>query len=48
MTDTKNIEGLERVYHFMEKMGIKKAIEKRGAKFGDQIKILDRNIPYRK
>ena len=48
MTDTKNIEGLERVYHFMDKMGIKKAIEKKGAKFGDQIKILERNIPYRK
>ncbi len=48
MTTISNIEGLERIYHFMEKMGIKKAIEKQGATFGDQIKILEKKIPYRK
>ncbi len=48
MTDTNNIEGLERVYHFMEKAGIQRAVEKLGATFGDQIKILETKIPYRK
>ncbi|MBT4917654.1 GTPase ObgE [Candidatus Peregrinibacteria bacterium] len=48
MTDTKNPEGLERVYHFFDKMGIKSAIEKKGATFGDIVKIKEKNIPYRK
>ena len=48
MTNISNIEGLERVYHFMEKSGMKRAVEKQGAQFGDQIKILDKKIPYRK
>lgn len=48
MTSISNPEGLERMYHFIEKMGIKKAIEKQGATFGDIIKIKDKNIPYRK
>lgn len=48
MTDTKNPEGLERVYHFIEKMGIRRTIEKHGATYGDIIKIKDKVIPYRK
>lgn len=48
MTDIKNLQGLERVYHFVEKMGIKKAIEKQGATFGDEIRIKDKSFPYRK
>ncbi len=48
MTTISNPEGLERVYHYLDKMGIKKAIEKEGAKFGDIIKIKEKNIPYRK
>ncbi|MDA1060621.1 MAG: GTPase ObgE [bacterium] len=48
MTDTSNLEGLERIYHFMEKMGIKKAIEQKGAKFGDIIKIGEKHVAYRK
>ena len=48
MTDIKNPEGLERVYHFLDKMGIKKAIEKEGATFGDLIKIKEKSFPYRK
>ncbi len=48
MTDIKNPEGLERIYHYLDKLGIKRAIEKKGAKFGDFIKIMDRKIPYRK
>lgn len=48
MTDTRNPEGLERIYHFFNRMGIQRSIEKEGATFGDKIKILDRVIPYRK
>lgn len=48
MTDIKNPEGLERIYHYLEKLGIKRSIEKKGATIGDFIKILDRKIPYRK
>ena len=48
MTNINNAEGLERIYHFMEKMGIKKAVEKKGAKIDDIIKIKEKNIPYRK
>lgn len=48
MTDIKNPEGLERIYHYLEKLGIKSAIEKEGATFGDKIRIKDKSIPYRK
>jgi GTPase len=48
MTDLNNIEGLERVYHYMERMGIKRAIERHGATFGDFIRIRKQDIPYRK
>lgn len=48
MTDIKNPEGLERVYHYMGRMGLQKAVEKRGATFGDIIEIKGKKIPYRK
>lgn len=48
MTDLKNIEGLERIYYYLEKSGIKRAIEKRGAEFGDIIRIGQKSFPYRK
>lgn len=48
MTNIQNPEGLERVYHFFDKMGIRKAIEKQGATYGDIIRIKEKNIPYRK
>lgn len=47
MTDTSNPEGLERIYHYLDRLGIQKAIEKKGATFGDKIKILETYIPYR-
>ncbi|MEK7673362.1 MAG: GTPase ObgE [Patescibacteria group bacterium] len=48
MTDLRNVEGLERVYHYMQRLGIKKAVDKAGANYGDFIQILDKRIPYRK
>ncbi|MFH1533593.1 MAG: GTPase ObgE [Nitrospirota bacterium] len=48
MTDTKNLEGLERMYHYIEKLGIKSSVEKKGATIGDIIKINDKHIPYRR
>lgn len=48
MTDINNPEGLERMYHFIDRMGIKKTIERHGAKFGDIIRIKEKDIPYRK
>ncbi|HPJ80573.1 MAG TPA: GTPase ObgE [Candidatus Portnoybacteria bacterium] len=48
MTDMSNIEGVERIYHYLEKLGIKKAIEKAGATFGDILRIKGKDIPYRK
>ena len=48
MTDIKNPEGLERMYHYIEKLGIKTAIEREGAKIGDIIRVKEKSIPYRK
>lgn len=48
MTDIRNPEGLERMYIYMEKFGIKKLINKKGATFGDFIEINGKKIPYRK
>ncbi|MDP2642639.1 MAG: GTPase ObgE [Candidatus Peregrinibacteria bacterium] len=48
MTDIRNPEGLERMYIYMEKLGIKKLINKKGATFGDFIEINGKKIPYRK
>lgn len=39
MLDTTNEEALERVYHFMNKMGIKNELRKQGAQAGDRIRI---------
>ncbi len=48
MTNIHNPEGLERIYQHLEKMGIKKEIDKKGATYGDTIRIKEKNIPYRK
>ncbi len=48
MTDIRNPEGLERMYIYIEKFGIKKLINKKGATFGDFIEISGKKIPYRK
>nr|MBP9771166.1 Obg family GTPase CgtA [Candidatus Gracilibacteria bacterium] len=48
MTDISNPEGLERVYHYMGRMGLQKAVEKKGATFGDIIVIKGKKIPYRR
>jgi GTPase len=48
MTDFKNLEGVERIYHFIDKMGIKSSIEKKGAQPGDIIRINEKTLPYRK
>lgn len=48
MTEISNPEGLERIYHYFNRMGIQKAVERKGAGFGDIIKIKGKYIPYRK
>lgn len=48
MTDINNPEGLERIYHYLERLGIKKAVERQGAFIGDIIRIKEKSIPYRK
>lgn len=39
MTDLNHREGLERVYHFLNRLGIKNALRKRGAQTGDRLRI---------
>lgn len=39
MTDLEDPEGLERVYHFLERLGIKHQLRKKGAQPGDRIRI---------
>jgi GTP-binding protein len=39
MTDLEDREGIERVYHFMERLGIKNELRKRGAQPGDRIRV---------
>lgn len=39
MTNIHDPEGLERVYHFLEKLGIKNELRKKGAQPGDRIRI---------
>lgn len=39
MTNITNEEGVERIYHFMKKMGIKKDLQSKGASTGDKIRI---------
>ena len=48
MNDINDFMGLERVYKFIEKIGLKSTVEKRKAKFGDFYKINEIKIPYRK
>jgi len=47
MTDISNQEGLQRLYHYFDKMSLIKALKKKGAKSGDTIRIKDKNIPFR-
>jgi len=39
MTDLEDREGLERVYHYIERLGIKNELRKRGAQPGDRLRI---------
>lgn len=39
MTDLEDREGLERVYHFLERLGIKNLLRKKGAQTGDRLRI---------
>ncbi len=47
MTDLNNSQGLERVYHFLNKMGILKAVKREKAEINDIIEIAGKPIPYR-
>lgn len=47
MTDFSNPEGIERVYHFMNKMGITAELRNLGAVAGDKIRIVDQNLIMR-
>ena len=39
MTDFENPEGKERVYHFLDRLGIKNELRRRGAQPGDRIRV---------
>ena len=39
MTDLEDREGIERVYHYIERLGIKNELRKRGAQPGDRLRI---------
>jgi len=39
MTDLDDREGIERVYHYIERLGIKNELRKRGAQPGDKLRI---------
>jgi GTP-binding protein len=47
MTDLENPEGLERVYHFLNKMGIRHELRRKGASAGDKIRIAGKTIRMR-
>jgi len=47
MTDIENPEGLERIYHFMNRMGIQRELIKIGAKNGDRIRIAGKTFKMR-
>lgn len=47
MTDMANEEGIERIYHFLGKMGIKRELQKKGARPGDKIRIAGKIIIMR-
>ncbi len=47
MTNINNEEGLERIYHFMKRMGIKRELITMGAQTGDRIRIAGKTILLR-
>ncbi len=47
MTDIENPEGLERIYHFLNRMGIQRELIKIGAKNGDRIRIASKTFKMR-
>lgn len=47
MTDIENPEGMERIYHFLKKMGIYSELRKMGAIAGDRIRIAGKTILMR-
>lgn len=47
MTDFSNLEGLDRIYHYLEKSKINKSLSKHGAKRGDFIKIGEKQLEFR-
>ncbi len=47
MTDLENPEGLERIHHYLNKMGIKNELKKQGARPGDRIRIAGKTILMR-
>jgi len=46
MTDTNNPEGVQRLYHFFNKMGILRALKREKISFNDIIEIANKKIPY--
>jgi len=46
-TNISNPEGLERIYIYLDRLGIQKAAEKEEIYYGDAYKINDKIIPYR-
>lgn len=47
MTDVENPEGLERIFHFLNKMGINHSLRKQGAQPGDKIRIAGKTFRMR-
>ena len=47
MTDIKNLQGLQRIYHFFNKMGILQSLKKEKIAPDDIIEIAGKRIPYR-
>lgn len=47
MTDSENPEGLERIYFFINKMGIRNELRKQGAQAGDRVRIAGQTFPMR-
>jgi GTPase len=46
MTNTENPEGIKRIHHFLNKMGVIKALKREKIEFDDIIEIADKQIPY--
>ncbi len=47
MTDLDNPEGMERVFHFLRKMGILRELKRMGATAGDKVRIAGRTLRMR-